>query len=130
MLFPITGIRDVDAAAVVTLELVARAATCAHWAERQTWRPVAANLEKTSFHLASLARISPKGGPKDYGGHFSERITFCLVFWRQHSDGDVIRALLAPAVGHSQLEGVNTLLETADLQQPRMSRLLHTNKSQ
>lgn len=57
----------------------------------------------------------------------SEWSTFRLVFWRQHGDGDVIRALLAPHVAHSQLEGVNTLLETADLQQPWMSGLLHTH---
>lgn len=53
-------------------------------------------------------------------------LTFRLVLRRQHGDGDVVRALLAPVVGHGQLEGVNTLLETADLQQARMSRLLRT----
>lgn len=34
VLLPVAGVRDVDAAAVVTLELVAGAATCADWAER------------------------------------------------------------------------------------------------
>lgn len=57
---------------------------------------------------------------------FREPITFCLVFWCQYSDRDVIRALLARRVSDSHLEGVNTLLKTAYLQQPWMSRLQHT----
>lgn len=55
VLFPIAGISDVDTAAVVTLELVAGAATCAHWAERQTWRLVPANLDK---HIISFGIFS------------------------------------------------------------------------
>lgn len=46
VLLPVAGVRDVDAAAVVTLELVARAATCADWAERAS---VVADLDKKNI---------------------------------------------------------------------------------
>lgn len=58
----------------------------------------------------------------------SETITLCLVFRCQHSDGDVVRALLAGCVGDCHLEGVDALLETTYLQQPWMSRLQHRQK--
>lgn len=59
---------------------------------------------------------------------FFEPITFCLVFWCQHCDRDVVRALLARRVSDSHLESVDALLETTDLKQPWMSRLQHTQK--
>lgn len=46
VLLPVAGVRDVDAAAVVTLELVAGAATCADWAERAG---VVADLDKKNI---------------------------------------------------------------------------------
>lgn len=50
-------------------------------------------------------------------------VTFCLVFGRQHGDRDVVGALLAGCVGDRHLEGVHSLLQTADLQKTWMSRL-------
>lgn len=59
---------------------------------------------------------------------FAERFTFCLVFRCQHSNRDVVGASLARCVGDSHLEGVDALLEPADLQQPRMGRLQRTQE--
>lgn len=108
LLLPIAGVSDVDTAAVVALELIVGAVTCAPWAHTQT-------------------RHQPQETPSKHRQIIS--VTFCLLFWRQHGDRDVVGALLAPRVRHSQLKIVNSLLETADLQQPWMSGL-QTSKSQ
>lgn len=112
LLLPIAGVRDVDAAAVVTLELIVGAVTRAPWAQAQTPSATPTGHERRTAKRSQISSL-----------------TFRLLFRRQHGDGDVVGALLAPRVRHSQLKVVNPLLETADLQQPWMSGL-QTSKSQ
>lgn len=53
-------------------------------------------------------------------GSFGEFITFCLVFWSQYGDRDVIGALLSRRVSDCHLKRVDSFLEATDLQQPWM----------
>lgn len=109
VLFAIAGVSDVDAAAVVTLELVAGAAPRAHCGQT---------------HKHAVGKRQAPDGPHGQ----TASVTFRLALRRQHGDRDVIGALLARRVRHGQLEGVHPLLETTELQQPWMRGLSHEQK--
>lgn len=117
VLFAITGIADVDTAAVIAHELVRWAMMSAYC--RQKCRTEHGGFGCIHTHKSTVIhREGEKVQVMSLGIW-----TFCVVFRCQHSDGDVIWAPLSYGISDSHLESIDTLSEPTQLQQTRVGNL-------